>query len=279
MKDTTNASTNSTGSQNDSNDPWESVRQEVHERFELLPDNIKKIMMSDEYEKSLFDIAKSQKLTYEELGILEVETSMVLLGMNAPEDYRDELQLQLKKNDAEIDALVAVMNDKVFTPIRSSLEKIYAAKKEPEDYLSPIPASVTAENSASATQGNSASPATTATPSPLASKPTSTTSTESESSSLTNDERTLLAQSGVELTENQSSAPIVASSMPGRTDMMRDIENPPKSAPSGILANKFSGIPAVAPSKTTDYSIPKTPAAPAPSEAPIKNDPYREPVE
>jgi hypothetical protein len=111
------------------------IQKEIASRYELLPEELQNIIVGDEYRMQLFTTAKELKLTYEELGTLEIETTMVLLGMTRPDDFRNELQIELKKNDQEIDNLVKIVNERIFAPVKIQLEKVYAAKKNPEDYL------------------------------------------------------------------------------------------------------------------------------------------------
>lgn len=236
-------------------DPWKEVRKEVTERYELLPQEIQDIVTGDDYQTHIFNIAKTQKLTYEEMGILEVETTMVLLGMVNPDNYRDELKTQLKKNDAEIDSLVSMVNDQVFAPVRMALTKVYSAQKEPEDYLAPVPTPV-------------AQP----TPTPSQSVPVS-------SAPLSATDRSVLEKSGVVITDTPTAAPAPTMPIGNRVDLLKNIENPPK-APSSIVADKLrTGGPAMTPSKTTDYSVakPDTTVTLPPTRG--TTDPYREPLE
>lgn len=242
-------------------DPFANIKGELFSRFELLPDDIKKAIVDDGYQKKLFDIAKEMKMTYEELGTMETETTMVLLGMTRPEDFRDELQLELKKNDAEIDPLVAKINEQVFAPIRASLERVYAAKKDPIDYL---------EEAVAKTAPVAGVPnPTTATPTTPAMNP-----------NLSKQDASVLAKSGVVISETPKT-PMQTSVMSPRNDILKGIENPQKTPVSSIVADKLKTAGPVMPTKMTDYSVGKT----TPPAGGIQNpgirtssDPYREPI-
>ncbi len=270
-----------TATDQDTDDEFGDVKDELRTRFELLPDEIKKLITDDQYQTQLFNIAKEKKLTYDELGTLERETTMVLLGMTKPTDYRDELQVELKKNDAEVDALVASVNDQVFKPIRASLEKLYETKKEPGDFA--------AETAPLSSPADTSVPIKTETVNPIPTTP---------APSLTSSEKNVLEKTGVILSDApkvSSPAPTVGS-LPGRDDLLKSIENPPKTQPMiNIVADKLkNAAPAIPAVKTTDYTVQK-PVTPAPSAAtpmtapastpmsapatPPGKDPYREPVE
>ncbi len=263
----------SASSDTSATNPFTDVEAEMRARFELLPDDIKKAIIDDAYQTKLFEIAKAQKLTYDELNTLEIETSMVLLGMNKPEEYRNDLQTELKKNDPEIDALVKAVNEQVFAPIRASLEKLYATKKDPEDYASP---EARAEYAA-------ATPAPTlpTAPVPLPAMPAKEEPKPIPAPSLSTEDHAILAKTGVVISETpKAAAPMQAAQMPNRTDLLKGIENPQRTPSLGIVADKLNSAGPAMPTKSTDYSVAKSPA-PAPTQTPPTKtgpDPYREPI-
>ncbi len=250
-------------------DQFAGVKAELTARFELLPEEIRQTLVDDNYQKKLFDISKAQKLTFEELGALEIETTMVLLGMTKPEEFRDDLQIALKKNDPETDTLVAAVNEQVFAPIRASLEKLFAAKKEQGDYIA---------NPGSAASALTPAPAEKpVAPAPLPSTPVV------PAAALSVNEKTVLAKTGVVISETPTMTPMKAPVIPSRDELMKGIENPPAAPSASLVGNKLGGMGTVMPTKTTDYSIPKPPpqagaAAPAVAPAPRASDPYRESI-
>ncbi len=291
----------------DKNDPFADVKAEMADRFALLPEELQKVIMGSNYQQQLFDIAKTHKMTFEELGTLELETTMVLLGMTRPENFRDEIQSELKKNDLETDTLVKDINEKVFAPVQGALERVYAAKKDPADYIQAEPAI-------------SEAPAMKMTPPPVAPKPfvmptpavptpapistTTAAPVATISDILSADEKSVLEKTGVILNDTPvmpvaqvpSTSSVIAppTISPERNEMLHDIEFPPKSNPSIMppampkpvspqpmsapVAMPIMGMPTV----STSYSVPKPPA-PTTSAAPASNttpstDPYREPI-
>ena len=77
---------------------YANIQAELRTRFELLPEDLQNLIKSSEYQEKLFNIAKKYKWTYEQLGTLELETTMVLLGMTHPEKYADDLAKELNSN-------------------------------------------------------------------------------------------------------------------------------------------------------------------------------------
>lgn len=242
------------------------IQKEIASRYELLPEELQNIIIGDEYRMQLFTTAKELKLTYEELGTLEVETTMVLLGMTRPEDFRNELQMELKKNDQEIDNLVKVVNERIFAPVRIQLEKVYAAKKNPEDYLEE-------DVLARVESGQGRQPVINKTESTITNQPIG---------NLTDKEKGVLEKTGVVLSDTPTPIKSVTpTNLPNRNDIIAGIENPTKTPRTNIVADKLSGIPPITQNKVTDYTIPKaTPATtPTPSSPAVpKVDPYREKI-
>ncbi len=101
------------------------IEGELKTRFELLPTELQQVILSSDYQMKLFEIAKKHKLTYEKLGQLELETTMVILGMTPPDEYKAEVAEQMQIAGADLDNVVMEINDQVFQPIRDKLMGIY----------------------------------------------------------------------------------------------------------------------------------------------------------
>ena len=293
-------------------DPFADTKTELVTRFELLPDDIKTAITDTGYQEKLFQIAKDQKLTYEDLGVIETETTMVLLGMTKPADYRAELQDQLKKGDVEVDAIVKAVNEQVFAPIRVSLEKVYSrpgpdaasfipddlmtmVKEEPADtsLASDMPAEPVSAVPLSAPSASSiARPAVQNFTAPASSFPSAmNAAAASAPSALTSLEKNVLGQAGVVITPTPVAVPSMpASQIPDRAKLLASIENPSHIAPNIVSSKLNAAGPVLSATRTTDYSMPakqnplgssSTPPAQATAPAtPAKPyvDPYREPL-
>ena len=307
------------------------IQAEVKVRFELLPPDVQKVVADSNYAKDLFDIAKANKLTYEQLETLQLETFMALLGMNKPDEYRSFLQSAFKKTDAEMDVLVSAINERVFDPIKESMKQVYgqqdddlnnpeiAGTQEATDALNEAADEDVSETETAGSSGNffagsmnsstsggqvtsttslSAEPEKAPAPAnlpgatvipirkiavsqPQQSMPAQSVFTPSNSSSgLSQVEENVLGKAGVVLGESQNNTETpkqAESAMPDRNELMKGIENPVKSSPSGtIMANKLSTSATLMPNKTTDYSLPRTTpqsTTPVSSPAPTSGDP------
>jgi len=106
------------------------IQKELRTRFELLPEEIKNTIISSEYQMKLFELARKYQLSYVDLGQLELETTMVLLGMTKPYNFLGDLKAVIKKNDTVMAALVDEIDTQVFSAIRASLVLLHQEKEE-----------------------------------------------------------------------------------------------------------------------------------------------------
>jgi hypothetical protein len=285
------------------------LQREVKLRFELLPEDVQKVITDSNYVKDLFEIAKANKLTYEQLEALQLETIMAFLGMNKPENYRAVLKNQLQKSDAEMDVLISAINEKIFDPIKESMKKVYGEVERQEngediEAEEPIDTEEVEESASSvATPGSNflaqgmtaQAPAPENLPvvnnipirrTPVVETPAPVQNTfvpANSPSGLSNTEENVLGKAGVVIgTQNTVPAQQQSSSvMPDRNDLMKGIENPVKSPSSTIMANKLSTSTTLMPNKTTDYTLPRTTpqsSTPVSVSTPTSGDSYREPI-
>ena len=99
-------------------------------RFQFLPDDLQEAIRTGSYNAALFTIARGQKLTFEQLETLQLETMMALFGLSTLEEYRNALTDSFKKTPAEMDTLMQLLNEQVFDKYKNSLLKFYQSSAE-----------------------------------------------------------------------------------------------------------------------------------------------------
>ena len=109
------------------------MQEELKARFELLPQDLQDVIQSSDYQTKLFELSKKNKLTYEQLGVLELETTFVILGLTKPTDYEKELAAGMKIKTEDLKKVISEVEAEVFLPIRKSLMRLY---HEPSDDVS-----------------------------------------------------------------------------------------------------------------------------------------------
>ena len=101
----------------------ENVKKIIKERFEALPDGVKNAILSSDYENSIVEIGKKHNLNVDQMGTLEQETTLVMMGITKTKEFEIELGGQLKEVDrAKISQIIADVNEKIFLHIRDLLK-------------------------------------------------------------------------------------------------------------------------------------------------------------
>ncbi len=267
-------------------DNYEDVRQDLQTRFALLPQEIQDIVSSSDYQIKLFELAKKYKLTYEQLGTLELETTMVLLGTSNPNNYQATVAGELKKKPEEISEMIEEIKNQIFGPIHTSLMNLYKndeTSDEETTETTPTEASMFAKSGVSI---ESDAPATTPTASVSENRSDMLASIENPTPSKPRvlNEITPKPQVAAQAPSTMPIAKSASASIPvprapyaGGAPTVDAIRQPiPMTAkPAGdILAGKLGGTFSV-PAKETDHSIQNVGGASVPK----SGDSYREPIE
>ena len=96
----------------------------IKEYLAKLPQNIKDIMYSLDYPKLLQEIVAKNKLLIDQGGKLEVETTLVLSGLNPLREYTNNLSRELSVSKEKAGEIAKDVDNFIFKNIRASLEKI-----------------------------------------------------------------------------------------------------------------------------------------------------------
>ncbi len=94
----------------------------IKEKFDSLPKTIQEVILSSNYQETLFEIGKRYQLTVEQMGILEQETTLVMMGLTQTKNFETELISELKIDPVKGAAIVGEINEKVFLAIRELLK-------------------------------------------------------------------------------------------------------------------------------------------------------------
>ncbi len=219
------------------------IETELQGRFELLSPELKQVITSSDYQMKLFEIAKKYKLTYDILGKLEVETTMVLIGMTPTAEYKDDLREQLGVPDSTLESVVSEINDQIFRPIRTKLMELYPEERGAAEEALKRPAAV-----------------------PSVAPYTAPVQTANQF--LAKNETEVLERSGIEVVE-EAAAPRDENAKLLEREMADGITNPPKS--SSISLNQIRAQAGVRPAPVSPVSSAPAPVAPAPATpAPVR---------
>jgi hypothetical protein len=99
------------------------LAEQIKQRLAELPPNVLAAVQSADLGDKVRAIGQKQGLHIDQLGELEDETLMVMLGFSAPEDFGGRLSSALKVSREQGDALAQAINNDIFLPIREYLKK------------------------------------------------------------------------------------------------------------------------------------------------------------
>lgn len=98
------------------------VKKTIQEKFDALPKSIQEIILSTNYEETVIEIGKQYQLNVEQMGILERETTVVMMGLVPTTDFETELTRELKIDKVKGSQIAQTVNEKIFSKIRELLK-------------------------------------------------------------------------------------------------------------------------------------------------------------
>ena len=94
----------------------------IQEKFDALPESIQEMIMSSHYEDTLIKVGQKNNLTVNQMGVLERETTLVMMGLTNPKDFETDIIRELNVEKAKGTEIVTEINDKIFLKIRTLLK-------------------------------------------------------------------------------------------------------------------------------------------------------------
>ena len=100
------------------------TKDELWKLFEQLPEELRDAVFSEENARHLFSLA--ERYGIEDVSQISYYVGLVFLGILPPEQFRDILAKELKRNDPATTAAIYREIDRlVFYPVRPSLDQMY----------------------------------------------------------------------------------------------------------------------------------------------------------
>lgn len=102
--------------------------EELQEMFRALPKDIQDAIFSLDVSEKINTIGRKNSLTVDQLGEFGSEIGLVLLGATKVSEFVDNLAERLKVSKDYALRLAGATNTEIFSPIRSSLEKVQGVR-------------------------------------------------------------------------------------------------------------------------------------------------------
>lgn len=98
--------------------------EQLSDTFGLLPEDIKKAIVSVDSAQKIRAIADKYSLHIDQAGELGAETGLVLLGETAPQDFLGNVTRELKISPELAGEIIKDVNAQIFFPVRDSLRLV-----------------------------------------------------------------------------------------------------------------------------------------------------------
>lgn len=97
----------------------------IKDHFASLPEPVKKAIGSFDWAREIFDIGRSHSLHVDQIGNLQTEVMLVVLGLATPKDFYDQMVGSIGIPEDLAQKIVEEANTKVFNRIRDFLKDYY----------------------------------------------------------------------------------------------------------------------------------------------------------
>lgn len=95
----------------------------VERRLQELPEDVRKAIEDANLGEHVQDIGADNHLHIDQIGKLEDETLLVMLGFTSVEDFPERIRAELNIAAEDAGIIAANINSEIFLPIRASMQK------------------------------------------------------------------------------------------------------------------------------------------------------------
>jgi len=113
-----------------------SIQDILKEQLAILPKSVVEAILATDYKSKLREITNRQRLLIDQAGKLEMETTLVMIGLEPLADFISNLQKTLELPVTRAEEVAKDVSESIFKPIRDSL---YAMNQEMESDLNAVP--------------------------------------------------------------------------------------------------------------------------------------------
>lgn len=104
----------------------------ISDQLKKLPSDVKEAIVSVDYKTKLQEITKRQRLLIDQAAKLEMETTLVMIGLEPLVDYISNLQREMGLTETRAKEVAVDVSDNIFKPIRESLRAMNEEVLAPE---------------------------------------------------------------------------------------------------------------------------------------------------
>lgn len=115
------------------------TQQQLREKYENLPEDLKNAIFSVESSDAIQKISKNYGLMIDQMGELASETGLVMLGFTHPKDYIKNLSGRLGVDIETAKKIAQEINVEIFSKIKETLKKLHGiSEAETPSEIAPV---------------------------------------------------------------------------------------------------------------------------------------------
>lgn len=104
----------------------------LKEYLPKLPQKLREAILSVDFRKNIEVVGKKNSLHINQVGLLENETVLVLLGLESGNDYARNIRRELQITEDRAREITKQINELIFIPVRESLQEFLKKEWEAE---------------------------------------------------------------------------------------------------------------------------------------------------
>lgn len=97
----------------------------IKKQMSILPEEVKRVFVDPKIDEQILEIGKNFNLDTEKVGTLQMETTLLMLGLTDPDEYPNELKDRLKIDDQILNNMVQKINTVILPEIIEKLKELY----------------------------------------------------------------------------------------------------------------------------------------------------------
>ena len=105
----------------------------IDEQLKIIPPEVKAAIISVDYKTKLQEITRRQRLLIDQAGKLEMETTLVMIGLEPLADFTENIRRELMVNCIRASEIALDVSEHIFKPIRDALQKMNEVTEAEEE--------------------------------------------------------------------------------------------------------------------------------------------------
>ncbi len=113
------------------------IQAKIAQRLAELPPDVRHAIESASWEPKIREIGQRHALHIDQMGLLEDETLLVMLGFAGTDEFAPQIAEQLHIPPEKAQVLAAEVNTEIFLPIRESMKRFMEARHSAQPTVTP----------------------------------------------------------------------------------------------------------------------------------------------